>query len=73
MGPCDPWAMTDRQAIDAAHREAVETGRDTYVDPDTGYSVFTESFLAARGYCCESRCRHCPYGHDAVPNVAPDR
>ncbi|HVT43553.1 MAG TPA: DUF5522 domain-containing protein [Thermoanaerobaculia bacterium] len=24
--------------------------------------VFTESYLRRRGYCCESGCRHCPYG-----------
>lgn len=24
--------------------------------------VFTEKFLRDRGYCCESGCRHCPYG-----------
>jgi hypothetical protein len=26
------------------------------------YVVFTEKFLKKRGYCCESGCRHCPYG-----------
>jgi hypothetical protein len=26
------------------------------------YIVFTEKFLRRRGYCCESGCRHCPYG-----------
>jgi hypothetical protein len=26
------------------------------------YVVFTELFLRERGYCCESGCRHCPYG-----------
>jgi uncharacterized protein DUF5522 len=26
------------------------------------YMVFTEKYLKARGYCCESGCRHCPYG-----------
>jgi len=24
--------------------------------------VFTATYLRARGYCCESGCRHCPYG-----------
>jgi hypothetical protein len=23
--------------------------------------VFTARYLLSRGYCCESRCRHCPY------------
>jgi hypothetical protein len=25
--------------------------------------VFTARFLLRRGYCCESGCRHCPYGN----------
>lgn len=25
------------------------------------YVVFTAKFLLARGYCCESGCRHCPW------------
>ena len=24
--------------------------------------VFTEGYHLRRGYCCESGCRHCPYG-----------
>jgi hypothetical protein len=36
-------------------------GRDYYVDPD-GLYVFTAAYLSARGYCCRSGCRHCPYG-----------
>jgi hypothetical protein len=28
------------------------------------YVVFTESYLRRRGYCCESGCRHCPWGYD---------
>lgn len=26
------------------------------------YVVFTELYLRERGYCCESGCRHCPWG-----------
>jgi urocanate hydratase len=29
---------------------------------EQGYRVFTEQYLLKRGYCCESNCRHCPYG-----------
>ncbi len=55
-GPCDaeePWAD--------AHRQAVADGAGTYVDPATGYLVFTEAHHLARGSCCDSGCRHCPY------------
>lgn len=35
--------------------------------------VFTEAFLRRRGYCCESGCRHCPYGfrRDQRSDVTP--
>ena len=50
-----------RDEILAAHRRAVAAGDDGYVDPVTGLFVFTAAYLAERGTCCESRCRHCPY------------
>jgi hypothetical protein len=43
------------------HRSAVLQGSPSYRDPVSGFSVFTASFLASRGYCCSSGCRHCPY------------
>lgn len=45
----------------ARHDAAVAAGEPTYVDPATGYLVMTEATLAARGTCCGSGCRHCPY------------
>ncbi len=45
----------------AAHEAALGRGEPTYVDPTTGYSVFTAASLLARGSCCASGCRHCPY------------
>lgn len=38
----------------------LEAGRDFYLED--GKMVFTADFLRRRGYCCESACRHCPYG-----------
>jgi hypothetical protein len=35
-------------------------GKDYYLEG--GLIVFTEDFLKRRGFCCESGCRHCPYG-----------
>lgn len=35
-------------------------GEDYYLE--NGNYVFTAQFLLKRGYCCESGCRHCPYG-----------
>ncbi len=34
-----------------------------------GYKVFTEAYHLKRGYCCESGCRHCPYGYDKKTNT----
>jgi Family of unknown function (DUF5522) len=31
---------------------------------ENGLMVFTETFHRKRGYCCQSGCRHCPYGFD---------
>ncbi|VDQ13871.1 unnamed protein product [Trichobilharzia regenti] len=33
-------------------------GLKNYVDPKTGYTVFTEIEHLDRGYCCGSKCRH---------------
>jgi hypothetical protein len=41
-------------------RKLVE-GEDFYREGP--YFVFTEKYLRERGYCCESGCRHCPYGY----------
>ena len=49
-----------------AHRRAIERGESTYIDPDTGFQVFTELGLERRGHCCGSGCRHCPYQHESM-------
>mmetsp|Transcript_18185 Transcript_18185/g.52992 ORF Transcript_18185/g.52992 Transcript_18185/m.52992 type:complete len:115 (-) Transcript_18185:136-480(-) len=48
------------------HRMATAQGRDQYVDPASGFTVFTASFLKKRA-CCGYNCRHCPHGHMNVP------
>jgi Family of unknown function (DUF5522) len=49
------------QEILAAHAAALRMGAATYVDPPTGLLVLTAAYLKARGNCCDSGCRHCPY------------
>jgi hypothetical protein len=56
-----------RDQILRRHHEAVIAGRPTYKDPASGLSVLTAAFLAGRGYCCESGCRHCPFVAAAGP------
>jgi hypothetical protein len=35
-------------------------GVDYYFE--NGLMVFTRAYHLKRGYCCQSGCRHCPYG-----------
>jgi len=37
-----------------------EPEKDFYYE--NGLLIFTEAFHLKRGYCCQSGCRHCPYG-----------
>eukprot|EP01012_Entosiphon_sulcatum_P004654 TRINITY_DN11906_c0_g2_i1.p1 TRINITY_DN11906_c0_g2~~TRINITY_DN11906_c0_g2_i1.p1 ORF type:complete len:330 (+),score=44.39 TRINITY_DN11906_c0_g2_i1:29-1018(+) len=52
--------------IEKLHSEACRNGDATYIDPASGFQVFTALFHKERGYCCGSGCRHCPYGHANV-------
>lgn len=47
--------------IVARHDRAAAMGLSAYLDPITGYTVLTASYLTSRGYCCNAGCRHCPY------------
>ena len=40
--------------------ESLVEGEDYYWEGEA--MVFTERFHLRRGYCCDSGCRHCPYG-----------
>jgi ATP-binding cassette subfamily B (MDR/TAP) protein 1 len=48
------------------HEEACARGERHYVDPDSGYLVFTKLGLLERDRCCGAGCRHCPFDHEAV-------
>jgi hypothetical protein len=51
-------AQTDRTNEPDANEElGVE---DCYFEGP--YLIFTEAYHLRRGYCCQSGCRHCPYG-----------
>ena len=43
------------------HKLACDKGERGYIDPLTGFFVFTAESLRARKRCCGSGCRHCPY------------
>ena len=44
-------------------RRAQLDPEDYYIGPE-GYMVFTEKYHLKRGHCCQSGCKHCPYGYD---------
>jgi hypothetical protein len=54
-------------------------GIDYYIENDL--FVFTAAYLQRRGYCCESGCRHCPYGfqdsaqkkREAIADLPPSK
>lgn len=58
------------EAAMEAHSRAIQEGRDTYVDPETGYVVFTQRAHERRGTCCGSACRHCPFDWRNVPGTS---
>ena len=49
---------------DAKAPASLIEGEDYYLEGSM--MVFTERFLLRRGFCCESGCRHCPYGFNKV-------
>jgi hypothetical protein len=49
------------ETIVERHADAMAAGMANYADPISGLRVFTAGFLAKRGYCCDSGCRHCPF------------
>jgi len=48
------------QRSERLQRLGLEPG-DYYYSQE-GYIVFTEQYHLKRGYCCQSGCRHCPFG-----------
>lgn len=45
-------------------------GVDYYME--AGKLVFSSTYHLKRGYCCNSRCRHCPYGTFGPPNYSAE-
>ena len=41
------------------YKKQVLKPQDFYFE--NGYKVMTEKYHLKRGYCCNNKCRHCPY------------
>jgi diphthamide synthase (EF-2-diphthine--ammonia ligase) len=66
----DIFLDKDNPGFSQLHDLACKQGELTYIDPETGYAVFTKVAHENRGKCCGSGCRHCPYSHVNVKNKA---
>ncbi len=49
----------ERDARERSWSSTPEEGEFYFEGP---YMVFTEAYHLRRGWCCESGCRHCPFG-----------
>ena len=59
--------------IQSAHKEAVQSGKPGYIDPQSGLFVMTEAYLRSRGRCCGNGCRHCPFGRSLPEEQSNDQ
>ena len=62
----DTVTIANKDDFYKIHGDACKSGKKYYLDPETGYRVFTRIGLEALGKCCGSGCRHCPYNHASV-------
>ena len=40
------------------------SNKDNFYYSKDGLIIFTEKYHLDRGYCCKSKCKHCPYGYN---------
>jgi len=52
----------DRSEVPMARLERLGLDPGDCYFTEEGFLVFTEQYHLKRGYCCQSGCRHCPYG-----------
>jgi hypothetical protein len=55
-------ATEEKGIYQSSSGQRLVEGVDYYVE--NGLYVFTAQYLLNRGYCCQSGCRHCPYGFE---------
>jgi hypothetical protein len=62
MHPTQPNSSPSDSAQQESERPAQKlAAEDFYYEGPT--LVFTAAYHLKRGYCCNSGCRHCPYGY----------
>lgn len=48
-------------------KKKLAQGEDYYINEQEQW-VFTATYHFKRGYCCNSGCKHCPYGYHERKN-----
>ena len=61
------------QDIEDLHAKTCAEGSDGYLDPSTGFFVFSSLSHLRRGKCCGSACRHCPFDWEKVSAAKIER
>ena len=59
-----PQSADSQPEYQQQHDKAMRNGEHWYIDAKTGFMVFTQRYHLERGFCCQSACRHCPYGFE---------
>jgi hypothetical protein len=55
--------MSQEKPVSKVPSSSQKSDEEYYYSPE-GFIVFTEKYHLKRGYCCQSGCKHCPYGFD---------
>ena len=67
-GPYENALSCYPSSVGRAKLQTLVEGIDYYLE-GTKF-VFTAEYHLKRGYCCNSRCRHCPYDRKSGPAVS---
>ncbi|THV57314.1 hypothetical protein EZV76_15070 [Flagellimonas alvinocaridis] len=61
--------LLSNESVSSCMKERIPLEEGDFYFSDEGYKVFTAQYHLKRGYCCESGCRHCPYGYSTKTNT----
>ncbi|MBK7222154.1 MAG: cysteine-rich CWC family protein [Saprospiraceae bacterium] len=59
----EAWVGEAAKNVGTANGDGLVEGIHYYIED--GKWVFTPVYHIERGHCCQSGCRHCPYGYDS--------
>lgn len=53
--------MSYKKEVEDKIKKQNKLSSEDYYLTESGLLVFTEEYHKKRGYCCGSKCRHCPF------------